>query len=292
MRPNGVVASARGLVPGGHLCWAYRDREDFFDRAREYVGDGIDQGQWIQYVGGDNAQLLRADLNSLTGAVPLSCTGVATTDDFYAIRDRESRVVDPRAAVAAQVAGAEWALAHGYSGHRAVVDCASVTTTAAQQDAFWQYEHLIDQKMTTLPMTAMCAYPAEYSTEALHAAASLHPFIGPGLSAARVFALDEQRSALVGEIDVGNWRAVADTAERVLTLHPSHEVAFDVANLEFIDHRGLMVLQDRAELLGRTIVLYHARPIVRRLTTLLPLPHIRLTHPEDEEGRVDVCAEG
>lgn len=45
VRTVGVVDSVRGLVPGGHVCWAYRDRADFQARALEYLTDGIALGQ-------------------------------------------------------------------------------------------------------------------------------------------------------------------------------------------------------------------------------------------------------
>lgn len=59
MRTAGVVDSARGLLPHGHLCWAYQDRAEFQVRALEYMTDGIALGQWIEYVGSGSGEALR-----------------------------------------------------------------------------------------------------------------------------------------------------------------------------------------------------------------------------------------
>ena len=40
-RHHGVVDSAGGLDPFGHLGWGYRSRPEFLARAAEYIADGL-----------------------------------------------------------------------------------------------------------------------------------------------------------------------------------------------------------------------------------------------------------
>lgn len=106
MRINGVVDSARGLVPHGHLCWAYEDRTEFHARASEYMADVIAAGQWIEYVGSGCAEELceqLAGIDVVKQALDNGAAGVCSVDDFYAFRGH-SDVVDPVPAVAARCA--------------------------------------------------------------------------------------------------------------------------------------------------------------------------------------------
>lgn len=86
VRTVGLVDSARGLVPHGHLCWAYQDRAEFLARALEWTLDGIALGQWIEYVGDSSAETLRGELAGLDGiqdALDCGNIGVSSVGDFY-----------------------------------------------------------------------------------------------------------------------------------------------------------------------------------------------------------------
>src|SRR5258708_5807781 len=50
-RREGVVDSAASLNPRDHLCWAYRSKADWADRAVEFAADGIAAGQRVELVG-------------------------------------------------------------------------------------------------------------------------------------------------------------------------------------------------------------------------------------------------
>ena len=57
-----TVDSAAGLVPFGHLGWAYRDRDEFALQAGRYLADGLAQGQMVEYVGDGDPDTLRREL--------------------------------------------------------------------------------------------------------------------------------------------------------------------------------------------------------------------------------------
>jgi hypothetical protein len=64
-RPQGVVASASSLVPFGHLGWGYSDRAEFAARAAEYIADGLEQNQSIEYVGEGSRVALAAEFAAM-----------------------------------------------------------------------------------------------------------------------------------------------------------------------------------------------------------------------------------
>ena len=70
-RRHGVVDSAGGLIPFGHLGWGYRDRSEFLTRAAEYITDGLIQNQWVEFVGDGSPDQLRAELDSIAGLVEI-----------------------------------------------------------------------------------------------------------------------------------------------------------------------------------------------------------------------------
>ncbi|KZS78855.1 hypothetical protein B4U45_13795 [Mycobacterium persicum] len=65
IRQHGVVASAAGLVPFGHLGWGYSEQAQFRARAAEYIVDGRLQNQWVEYVGARSRDELRSEFAAM-----------------------------------------------------------------------------------------------------------------------------------------------------------------------------------------------------------------------------------
>ena len=143
----------------------------------------------------------------------------------------------------ARVAATEDALAAGYTGLRAVVDATALTGTVVQRVAYAHYEYLLDQQSSVLPLATICAYDvAQLGSAAVAEMACLHPLTSRGASAFRLYTDDGAAFALAGEIDFSSAGQLADTLGRVLPLMSGPELVVDGRQLEFIDHRGLMVL--------------------------------------------------
>lgn len=120
MRMHGTVDSARGLVPTGHLCWAFTSRSEFRSRAVEYLRDGLAHGQWIEYVGSGSSAGLRAELAEVDGLGPALEAGIITVtpvEDFYVLQP-DNATVDPSAAVKARIAATEQAAGARFRGRR------------------------------------------------------------------------------------------------------------------------------------------------------------------------------
>lgn len=281
MRISGLVDSARGLVPHGHLCWAYEDRVEFQTRASEYMADVIPAGQWIEYVGSGGAEDLRAELTGLDAAQQVldnGGIGISSVDDFYEFAGH-SRVVDPVRAVAARVCATKAALAAGYTGFRAVVDATAVVRTPEQRAAFACFEYLIDRQMSVSPVSALCAYDArELGHAAVAEMACLHPFASSGSTSFQLYADQGADFALAGEIDLSCAELFATTLARTVPLSSGSELVVDGRGLEFIDHRGLLALVESARRVGATVVLLQAalRSTAVRLIEFLDLTDLRV----------------
>jgi MEDS: MEthanogen/methylotroph, DcmR Sensory domain len=289
VRPAGVVESAVGLGPGSHVGWGYADRAELRTRAGEYLSDGIAAGQRIEFLGSGSVEALRAELAGLAGAVPVARRrrqfnqdriGVALVDDVYVFSGPD-RVVNPVQSVAARVAATEDALAAGYTGLRAVVDATTLAGTSAQRAAYAHYEYLLDQQSSTLPLGTICAYDtATLGSAAVAEMACLHPFASRGASTFRLYAHDGAAFALAGEVDCSSVVQFADTLGRVLPLLlpvvPGPELVVDGRELEFIDHRGLLVLDRCAGELGLRLAMQTHRQTAAHIAEALGLQHLRV----------------
>jgi hypothetical protein len=202
-RPHGVVGSAAGLVPFGHLGWGYRDRRDFLRRAAEYLTDGLRERQFAVYVGSGTVQSLTAELTHVRQSMGEDTAGspieVIPARQFYAYVPNTD-VVDPEASVAARVAATERAIAEGYTGFRAVVDATCVARTKPQREAFRRFEFLIDEQMSRFPVSALCAYDTTELGDAAELVC-LHPYVNAECVSYQIFATPDADVAVTGAVD-------------------------------------------------------------------------------------------
>jgi anti-anti-sigma regulatory factor len=276
MRGSGVVDSADGLLPFGHLGWAYADRAEFRQRAAEYAADGIAAGQHVEYVGAADRDELHAELAELpvTGpALDAGSLAVTPVREYYEFVPG-SDVVDAEAAVAKRVTAAEDAVAAGYTGSRAVVDATAVARTGEQRDAFARFEYLIDQKMATLPVSAVCAYDSAQLGPAAAELVCLHPFVGSNTTTFQLYAQPHADFALAGEIDLTDRETLATTLRRVVARRTGDALVVDATGLEFIDHRNLLELARHGGGSDAPVVLRGAPRSVIRLAGLLGLTNV------------------
>ena len=284
MRQAGVVDSARGLVPCSHVGWGYAGRTELRTRAWEYLLDGVATGQRIEFVGSGSVEALRAELagfvegdsNFGQGAVDRGAFRVALVDEVYAFSGA-GRVVDPDRSVMSRVAATQAALAAGYTGLRAVVDATALTGTVGQRVAYAHYEYLLDQQSSVLPLATICAYDlAQLGRAAVAEMACLHPLTSRGASAFRLYTDDGAAFALAGEIDFSSAGQLADTLGRVLPLMSGPELVVDGRQLEFIDHRGLLVLDRCAGQRGIRLALCTPRKTLAQIAEAIGLQNLRV----------------
>lgn len=289
MRPAGVVDSGRGLAPRSHLGWGYTDRAEFRTSAREYLADGIAAGQRTEYLGSGGVDQLRAELAGFTDIDELLGRGdlrVASVDEVYEFAGA-TRVVDPVASVAARVAATEAALAAGYTGLRAAVDATALARTDTQRAAYAHYEYLLDQRSSKLALATICAYDL---TQLGHAAAAelvcLHPWVRRGCTPFRLYAEDGTDFALAGEIDIYGIAQLETALGQILPLMPGTELVVGGRGLQYIDHRGLLVLDRCAGKRGTRLVLQTEHRGVARVAEMIGVKHVRV-EASGERRRTD-----
>jgi len=279
-RRHGVVDSAAGLVPFGHLGWGYRDRSDFLARAAEYIADGLSRNQWVEYVGAGSREQLRAELESISGLGDTGDVKVTPAPEFYNV-PAGADVVDPEIAVATRVAAVQDAITLGYTGFRAIVDATAVTAGPDQRDAFARFEFLIDQKMATLPVSALCAYDVSRLAGDAAGLVCLHPLVGTRAPTFRIYAEPGADFVLDGEVDAAGARSFSTTLQRIWPVLGTGDVVIDTSGLQFISHRELLALDGLARRDGRRIVLRDCAAVLTRLAGLLELTNIGLEPASD-----------
>ena len=247
------VAEAVGPGPSRHESWRFESRQDFRARANEHVAGSLDRGDWVQYVGDAPHDQLRDELAALPVGDRLMARGgwgVSPIDDFYRYRD-DDRVVDPQRTVAARLDDIEQALTAGFTGLRIVADATEVVRRPEQVDAFARYEYLLDQAMTTLPASALCAHDrARVDGGSAAGLACLHPVTGPDPTPFKLYAERGAAFSLAGQLDVGCRDLMAHTFARIESYLAGPQLVVHGGHLEFIDHRALLDLADLAERIG------------------------------------------
>jgi hypothetical protein len=286
MRTHGVARSAAGLVPFGHLGWAYRDQAEFRALAGEYLADGIEQGQYVLFAGDGSPEALRGEVSALPGlsggfpGCEAPAVGVMPVHEFFAL-DRPGDVMIPARAIEAHVAALNDALARGYTGLRAAIDATAMARTPAQREAATRFEVLADRKMASSPVSALCGFDATELGAAADELVCLHPYIGPGSPLFQLYADPAGHVAVSGELDRSCDELFATTLARAGDLVSGPVLRIDARGLDFVDHRCLLMLGHYAAARGATAVVRGGPPSLHRLLALLDVPNLRAEKTEE-----------
>ncbi|MDY7102326.1 MAG: MEDS domain-containing protein [Actinomycetota bacterium] len=264
MRIVGVAGSGRGLGAHDHLCWIYDHADELFTTAVEFLADGVAQGQRVGYLGHLGRERMTAELGRLTADHPGDRPAFAQDlSDWY----RSDGIISPGDQIDTYAVAMADAIRSGYTGLRVVADCTDLVGTSAGREAFARYEHLIDRRMTSTPLSGMCAYDrATLGERAADELACLHP-VSNRPDTFGVFAIDQETVGLRGELD----GAVRPQLVRALTRvsFPHGTVVVDATEARFLDQHALGALAGVARHRGRPVVLRTSSPAHVRLTRIL-----------------------
>lgn len=278
MRASGVVDSAHGLGSCSHVCWAYSDRADFRLRVAEFVADGLEAGELVEYVGGGSAAALRAELEQMpidSSAMSSGRLRVHTTSDFFRF-DRVSGMVDSQASISGLPTAVSAAVAGGYTGLRLVTDATTMACSPRQRAALAELEWCLDQACAGLPISALCLYEtAALGKVGIAEIACLHPIVKRGSTAFRLYIEHGHEFTLAGELDLANRDLFAANIDR-MTTHSEGRIVIHIGGVTFMGHQSLIAVDQAAAAARTTIELYSAGRSIRRLADLLELGHIRL----------------
>ncbi|MGW4945307.1 MEDS domain-containing protein [Actinoplanes sp. NPDC004185] len=259
----------------GHVCWSYDDYQPFDAYAREFLRTGLEAGEQVWYVPGRHSA-------ETAGWLADQAARAASGDAVRVVASEQAYpgvlVVDPVAQVAAYTAATEDALAAGFTGLRVVADATAFVRTEEQRHAFARYEYAIGRYMRTAPMRAVCAYDRrELGDHAVAELACMHESshaegvmfqLHPGATTA-VAVLD-------GEVDMSVEDLFAGALRHTDLAPAGGEVVVDADDLDFIDHRSLLALQQYAETQRMTAVVRTRLGAAERLAGLLELAHVRV----------------
>jgi hypothetical protein len=257
----GVVDSAAGLDRHPHLCWAYRGKSEWADRAAEFAADGITAGQCIKIIGDATTEDLRLGLAERVRSMAEGC---ATAGEAVEVHDLaefhpagSDGVVEIDATLAAHHLALDNALAAGYAGLRFVVEETAIAQTAPQRDAAARMELLGDRLASSLPVGSMCGYDLdELGADAVAELACVHPYISRGAAPFRFYALDDADFGLAGTIDDITAAGLFRTTLGRIVPPAGSELVVDARRAEFIADSALAELDAQASRMGRTAVVH------------------------------------
>jgi hypothetical protein len=273
VRATGAVAEARDLGPGGHYCLAFDDRAEFRRQATAFLHEGVEQGDRVLYVADAPAVELAEVGARLRAAARPGAVEVVAVRSIYGVGE----VVDPAAQVRTYAHATIAALAGGFTGLRAAAEITALVRSAEQRDAFARYEQRIDRYMIGHPFSAVCAYDRSVlGAAAVAEIACVHPAASAGTTPFRFFARDGVGAVLGGEIDRTARELLARTLERAELGPLGAELVVDAADLDFVDHRGLLLLDELGRRKDVVVALRGAPGVVGRMARLLELSRVRV----------------
>ncbi len=258
------------------MCWVYENPDDFRVRVREFLAEGLAQGQRVCYIAPGDFQAMADDLCGLdgfAGALQRGAAQLIPLGSTYPV----GTVIKPDVQVSAYAAATQQALAAGFTGLRVAAEVTSLVRTASQLDAFTRYEQLVDRYMTSRPFSAMCAYDRGQLGEAATAQlACLHPSTNSVTPGFRLHASMSAAAALAGELDLGNVALFGLALQRADLRPTGGELVIDAAEVTFMDHRNLIMLAEYGRRNRVTVVLRICWRGAARLVQLLNLDGVRV----------------
>jgi anti-anti-sigma regulatory factor len=170
----------------------------------------------------------------------------------------------------------------GFTGLRTFGDMTARVADPARRAEHVRFEHLADRFCLGHPYTALCAYNSSQLGDAVVAElACVHRLVRGQRSPFQLYAHPHADVALTGAVDALSAPQLLQAVQRIGLLSAGRRAVIDAAELEFIDHRTLVTLDQYALSRRATVVLRSPPAIVPRLTDLIPLQAVRLEedHP-------------
>lgn len=271
MRRIGSVVLPSGFGRHDHVCWTYGPDDDLGSAVVDFLTEGIAAGQRVAYTAEASEAALREVVAGLACRDEFVASGALLLLSHAGAYDG-AEALDPAEQVSAYASLTRHALHDGFTGFRIAAEATPLVRDVGRRQTFVRYEQLVDRYMAGEPFAAMCAYDVtELGSEAIAEIACVHPAVRGEAPPFQVFAVGGSAAAVMGEID----GFCAELFGRVIDDMTSTVTAVDVSGLRFIDHHGLLVLDRFARDRGG-LALTGATPMVRRVSDLLGLDHLRV----------------
>jgi anti-anti-sigma regulatory factor len=240
-----------------------------------FFTEGLCEGLRVAYAGVGGPEASRADLAGMRDLDRLLSEGVVhilSLEELY----RPGHPVDPERVVASYAAETERALADGFRGLRVSADGSDVVGTPEQLDALARYEFLVGRYMDDHPLSALCGFRTGFGADTVTEFASLHAAGPSELPGFQVFGCADGAVGLAGEFDQVTVPAFARVLSRLRAGVDAGVLVVDMADVEYLDHRLLLTLDDYAQTNGVHMTVRSIPPIASRLMELVPVSNLRL----------------
>jgi anti-anti-sigma regulatory factor len=265
VRVTGATDAIRDLGAQDHFCRVHSSPDDFRACLAEFFAHGVACGLRPGYAGLDSAENLRDDLDSLDGCGEL-LAGEAVTVISLTDIVQPGEPADAAKIIARYAAATEEALAAGYRGLRVSADVTELVRAPGQRDSFASFEFLLERYASGHPLSAMCSYGAELG-ETVRQFAALHAAAPAGLAPFQLIAREDGAVGLLGEFDA-TCRAEFEWA--LQRLQPADGgLVLDLSATEFMDHRGLLILDEFVQKCPFQVTVRSLPPSARRIVGLL-----------------------
>ena len=257
-----------------HVSCLHGDVAEYRRRLTDFFTEGLQDGLRLAYVSSDGADAARpdlADLSDLDGLLAAGALHVLSARDMYGA----GGPVDPERVVASVAAATEQALADGFRGLALSADATELIGTPADQDALARWEFLVDRYMASHPLSALCGYGLELGNDTVTEFAMLHTARRSNEARLQVFACADGAIGLAGECDAVDVATLGRVLSRLRTAG-APALVVDMACVEYVDHRLLLMLDRFARGNGVAVSVRSAPPLAARLIELLPVSSLQL----------------
>ena len=273
-----MLPALNRLPECSHVCWAVESSTRFEEWTAECLADGARRGQrLIRFVP-------QARASTVTAGLP-----VEVIDPAVAVLD--GGPLDGAALYAMLRTAADTARDEGYRGLRLVADMDWLATPAPAAAELAAYELLLDEVVTEIGATVVCAYrTGSFDAETIAENVAVHPStlgpvaIEPGF---RFHNVHGSMWAVSGEIDLFN----ADAFARALTVATTgvSAVRLRAAGLRFVAAAGIGAFVEVARSRPDLHIVVEAAPVsLTHCWTILGydrlVPTVRFEGPQQSGG--------
>jgi ABC-type transporter Mla MlaB component len=276
VRAHGRIDELPGAGPADHVCWVYDDDADFDLAAQEFLAGGMARGERVLCVGERVLQGLRTATSPVPHLDELIARGAVETLPLARVYEATSPF-RPEDQLAYYDAATRRAVDAGYRGLRVIAEVSDLASDPVQRPQLVRWEQIADDFAASgSGFSAMCAYRADVTREALADVASVHPLVhAPEEPSAFALFADSGRLVLAGCADAGSSDRLARALATAVT--PGDVVVLDLAALAFIDVAACRVLARWAEGLTKrslAVQVAGASPLFRRMWQVLDLDRL------------------
>jgi ABC-type transporter Mla MlaB component len=276
VRAHGLVDELPGAGPTDHVCWIYDDDAEFDAAVLEFFAGGMARGEHVLCVGERVLEGLRTATSQAPQLEELIARGAVETLTTAQVSEAAGSF-RPEQQLAYYHDATRRAVDAGYRGLRVIAEVSGLATDPAQRHELVRWEQIADDYAARgSGFSAMCAYRADLTAEALADVASVHPMVhSPQEPSPFALFAESDRLVLAGSVDACS----CDRLARALAGTPttSDAVVLDVAALDFLDIASCRVLAHWvAGLADRSVAvqLTGASRLLRRMWQMLGLPRV------------------